>query len=120
MIEVKAEFDKGEKKWHINEVIFPYKKNSAKLKEAPADDGHGHSHWFTWIIKSYEIDLSIPIIHSSVLRGLNFLKNQALNLRSFTRCHVTQTADLEWFYLLILLISVNLLIDHTAFPFQVA
>lgn len=44
MIEVKAEFDKGEKKWHINEVIFPYKKNSAKLKEAPADDGHGHSH----------------------------------------------------------------------------
>lgn len=44
MFEIKAEFENGEKKWHINEVIFPYKKNTAKLKEAPADDGHGHGH----------------------------------------------------------------------------
>jgi hypothetical protein len=43
MVEVKAEFHEGEKKWYLNEVIFPYKKNTAKLKEAPADDGHGHA-----------------------------------------------------------------------------
>lgn len=42
MLQLKAEKVEGRTKWYIGDFVFPYKANTAKLKEAGAHDGHGH------------------------------------------------------------------------------
>jgi hypothetical protein len=34
----------GKLDWMIQEITYPYTRNSATVKAAPVDDGHGHSH----------------------------------------------------------------------------
>lgn len=42
MLQLKAEKVEGKTKWYIGDFVYPYKANTAKLKEAGAHDGHGH------------------------------------------------------------------------------
>jgi hypothetical protein len=30
--------------WWVDELVYPYKPQTAALKEGPVDDGHGHAH----------------------------------------------------------------------------
>lgn len=42
LFQIKAEKTKGKSSWYISEIIYPYKKGSAKPKVEAVDDGHGH------------------------------------------------------------------------------
>lgn len=44
MIQIKAEKHEGRNSWYISEILYPYKKDSAKPKAEKVDDGHGHAH----------------------------------------------------------------------------
>lgn len=44
MIEVRGDPDAAHYDWYVQQVIFPYQRNSHQLKVAPVDDGHGHAH----------------------------------------------------------------------------
>jgi hypothetical protein len=42
MLQMKAEKFEGKTRWYVGDFVYPYKANTAKLKEAGAHDGHGH------------------------------------------------------------------------------
>lgn len=42
MVQIKSQKHEGKNAWYIAEILYPYKKGTAKPKAAKVDDGHGH------------------------------------------------------------------------------
>jgi hypothetical protein len=44
LLELRSDPEAGGFAWYVNELMFPYQRDSHELQPKPVDDGHGHAH----------------------------------------------------------------------------